>query len=120
MDRHACKKCWLTHVIKREFEFNKFANEEIDAARKNKRSFNNLYTLSGSIDKSTEDEINNTLTRKTSEADTHPSPTDRFRYIKDINTSTISSSSGYVYELFQNWDSLCQELTQLVEKKLNE
>lgn len=110
----------LTHVIRREFEFNKFANQEIEEARKSKRPFYNLYNLSGNVDKTTEEEINNVLTRKTTDADTHPSPTDRFRYIKDIRTSDNINNSSYVSELFKDWNGLTEELTLFVEKKLNE
>jgi len=109
----------LTYVIKREIEFNTYANQEVEGARKEKRAFSNLYELSGNSSQTIEEELSKALNHTTTEDDTHPSPMDRFRYIAGINTTHLSYDSTMVKDLFVNWDSLTKEMTELIEKQIN-
>ncbi|MBK8806730.1 MAG: M48 family metalloprotease [Bacteroidales bacterium] len=109
----------LTYVIKREIEFNLFANIEIDEAKKVDRPFNNLYELSGNSTESIDEELNNSLNRKTTEDDTHPSPIDRFRFISNVNNININYDSSKIRDLFLNWDSITHEMTKIIEDNVN-
>ncbi|RPH26061.1 MAG: hypothetical protein EHM93_19730 [Bacteroidales bacterium] len=109
----------LTYVIKRDIEFNSFANIEIDEAKKVNRPFNNLYELSGNSTESIDEELNNSLNRKTTEDDTHPSPIDRFRFISNINNININYDTSKIRDLFLNWDSITKEMTKIIEDNVN-
>ena len=108
----------LTYVIRREIEFTKCANAEIDDAVESKRLLRNLYELNyynaGTID----DELTKVLQQKTSENDTHPSPVDRFRFIAGINVKNNYQDSPLVTDLFDNWGALTNEMTQKIDKKV--
>ena len=108
----------LTHVIKREIEFVKSANIEIEEAIKLKRSLNNLYELTMLNDSQIEEELSKALNSKTSEDDTHPSPSDRFRYIKDIVSSNNSNEDSLITDLFKNWKGITDEMTVLIDAKV--
>lgn len=108
----------LTHVIKRQIEFDKYVNTEIDEAIESKRPLNNLYELKETTDTTIEEELNKILNSKTTEDDTHPSPADRFRYISGIKTTTISKDNSLVTDLFENWNVLTEEMTQTIEAKI--
>lgn len=105
----------LTYVIKRNIEFVKLANIEIEEARKIKRPFNNLYELSGSSNEAIEEEFKISLNRQTSMDDTHPSPVDRFRFIEGLGKEKTLNNNFYVRDLFVNWDSLTLEMTKSIE-----
>jgi Zn-dependent protease with chaperone function len=109
----------LTHVIKREIEFNKYANIEIEEAFKFKRPLNNLYDLKETHDDQIEDELNKALNAKTTEDDTHPSPVDRFKYIDGIQSSNSRNDSSLVKDLFHNWNALTEEMTKALEDKVD-
>ena len=109
----------LTYVIKRDIEFNTFANIEIDEAKKVNRPFNNLYELSGNSTLSIDEELNKSLNRKTTEDDTHPSPIDRFRFISTLNNENIKYDTSKIKDMFLNWDSLTEEMTKIIEDNVN-
>lgn len=105
----------LTHVIKREIEFDKYANVEIKEAVKLKRPLNNLYEMKAVGDLELEDELKKILTSKTTEDDTHPSPIDRFRYIAGIQSATTKRDESLVSDMFKNWKSLTDEMTHKID-----
>ncbi len=107
-------KSGLTYVIKRNVEFVKLAQYEIEDARKTKRPFNNLYELTGT-NKSVDEELSKLLNRKTDNNDTHPSPVDRFRYVDGIKASKPLKGSGFVRELFVDWNAITLEMTKDIE-----
>jgi tetratricopeptide (TPR) repeat protein len=108
----------LTYVIKRDIEFHKSADQEVDAIRNATRPINNIYDQSKISNTEIESELNVALNRKTTEDDTHPSPVDRFRYISRIETQVINQDSSLVKELFVNWDSITEEMSKLIEKQI--
>jgi hypothetical protein len=108
----------LTYVIKRQIEFTKYASYEIDEAQKIRRPIHNLYDLTGNSDQEINTELNKALNQKTTEDDTHPSPVDRFRYIKGITSRNIPDDSSYIKDLFLNWDTLTTEMTTIIEKNM--
>jgi hypothetical protein len=65
-----------------------------------------------------EEEIEESLKRKTSEDDTHPSPVDRFRFTRTIVSLDAPSVSGKVWDLFKDQQALTREMTSLVQCEL--
>ncbi|GHT40583.1 hypothetical protein FACS189437_06370 [Bacteroidia bacterium] len=110
----------LTYVIKRDIEFNTFAVQEVEEAKKANRPFNNLYELSGNSTGTIEEELQKALNRPTSEDDTHPSPTDRFRFIANADSYNTYYNTSKIKDLFRNWDSITQEMTQEIENQYKE
>ncbi|MCF8255165.1 MAG: M48 family metalloprotease [Bacteroidia bacterium] len=110
----------LTYVIRRNIEFIKLANTEINEARETKRSFSNLYELTGGTDLGIEEEVNNSLNRQTSSDDTHPSPNDRFRFIEGLGAGKDSKEDHFVRDLFEDWNALTQEMTKNIEDSWKE
>jgi len=108
----------LTYVIRREIEFNAFANSEIDNAQKDQRPFNNLYQIEGDFNSEMADNLNKALNSKTTEDDTHPSPVDRFRYISNIAAAEITGETGKVRDLFTDWEKITMEMTRLIENRI--
>ncbi len=114
----------LRHVISREVEFNRVASKEIQDAAESRRELNNLYQLQASqetFDKQMlETEINDIVTRPTSEDDTHPSPVDRFRLAQRIVSNNPPSSNAMIWDLFASRDSLTAEMSKLIDDRLKE
>jgi hypothetical protein len=108
----------LTYVIKRDIEFSKYATAEIEEAKSTKRSFNNLYELTGTHNEDIEAELQAQLNRPTSEDDTHPSPVDRFRYVQGIRTVEVSPDERSVKDLFVDWEKLTMEMTTQIEEQV--
>lgn len=114
----------LRHVIRREVEFNFSASKEIELAQMDQRALANLYqlpALQGTQDEpEIEREVNEILTRPTSEDDTHPSPIDRFRLAAKIATRGFPPSNGWVWDLFANRDALTEEMSKLIDQRVQE
>ncbi|QKJ64893.1 M48 family metallopeptidase [Flavobacterium sp. M31R6] len=109
----------LTHVIKRQIEFGKYANVEIEEAVELKRPINNLYELKGNHSATIEEELHKLINSVTTEDDTHPSPADRFRYIDGIKTANILEDDSLVKDLFQDWSGLTDEMTKTIEARID-
>jgi hypothetical protein len=109
----------LTHAIRRSVEFPAVANREITIAVNDGRSLHDLYGLGFEKETSIEGEIEKSLTRPTSEDDTHPSPADRFRFVRQIGAGNHSDDPAMVWDLFQNREALTMEMTKLIDKSLD-
>jgi hypothetical protein len=109
----------LTHIVRRSIEFPFAANREISLAMERGRSLHNLYDLQISSEASLEEEIKKALTRLTSEDDTHPSPSDRFRLVHKIRCETRSFDAGMVWDLFQDREKLTAEMSSLIDATLD-
>lgn len=109
----------LRHVIRCEVEFSYLANQEIENALSTRRSLNNLYELksTGEKDQELETTINKLITEKTSEDDTHPSPIDRFRYVKRVSSKAVSTTNAMVWDLFADQQAITREMSLLVGKQ---
>jgi hypothetical protein len=66
-----------------------------------------------------EQEIKDSLSRRTSEDDTHPSPVDRFRFTSGIVTVGERPVSGKVWDLFKDRDALTLEMTKMVQAEMS-
>lgn len=107
----------LTHIIRRQIEFVKLARAEIKEAKKMKRPFRNLYDLAPFSTTDIEEELSTILNRKTDPDDTHPSPVDRFRYLAGLNARAEKKTDACVPELFLDWPSIMQEMTDTIEQR---
>ncbi|MBO0725120.1 MAG: M48 family metalloprotease [Blastocatellia bacterium] len=112
----------LRHVIRREIEFNRVASKEIQDAAQARRNLNNLYQLQVSQEQfdqqMIESEINDIITRPTTEDDTHPSPIDRFRLAQRIVCNNLPSSNAMVWDLFASRESLTAEMSKLIDDRM--
>jgi Zn-dependent protease with chaperone function len=113
----------LTHVVRRSIIFECAANAEITEAVKNKRAIAILYKLTAPKTAETGVELDKliceSLERPTSEDDTHPSPSDRFRLASRVDTTPQPSPVGPVWELFRNPTVLMDEMTALVARRVS-
>ena len=108
----------LTHVVRKAVEFNYLATKEINESANSRRALQNLYELQPTDNPDLEEEIKQSLSRETSEDDTHPSPTDRFRFTSRIVTTNEQSVSGKVWDLFKDREGLTSEMTKMVQYEL--
>lgn len=111
----------LTHVIRREVTFQKTAEREINYAISASRPFANLYTLDANDDAEKdqiEQQYNEIFLQPTTPDDTHPSPTDRFRYITGIQSLENAKLDGQVLSLFADGDAIMAEMNKLIEKSV--
>jgi len=114
----------LRHVIRREVEFNRIASKEIEDAAQARRDLKNLYQLQVSqvafFQQMIETEINDIITRQTTEDDTHPSPVDRFRLAQRIASNNPPTSSSMVWDLFASRESLTAEMSKMIDDRVKE
>jgi tetratricopeptide (TPR) repeat protein len=108
----------LTHVVRKAVEFRYLATKEINESANAKRALQNLYDLPPSDNPDLEEEIKKSLERKTSEDDTHPSPTDRFRFTSRITNVGEQPVSGKVWDLFKDKEALTTEMTKMIQYEL--
>ncbi len=109
----------LRHVIRRNIEFNHFADSEIKDALQSGRALQNIYALEFHQDKAMDDQIENALNCATSEDDTHPSPLERFRLISRISSSNRSDRDGWVWELFADRETITKEMNSQIDKMVH-
>jgi Zn-dependent protease with chaperone function len=108
----------LRHVIRKDAEFRFLALLEINASASASRSLQNLYELKATDNPDIEEQIQEVLTRRTSEDDTHPSPVDRFRLTEKITSQSEPALSGTVWDLFKNKEAITAEMTSLIQQKI--
>jgi Zn-dependent protease with chaperone function len=112
----------LTHVIYRGAEFQHLAVREINAAGATRRALQNLYELpeakGGASERDVEAAFRQSLERETSEDDTHPAPSERFRLARRVRSKGEPEADGTVWELFADREALTREMSQLVEQRM--
>lgn len=109
----------LRHVVRKDVEFKYLAVKEINESANSQRAIQNLYELRPTDNPDLEEEIKESLSRKTSEDDTHPCPIDRFRFTSRIVTTREQPVSGQVWELFKDREALTLELTGMIQRKFS-
>jgi hypothetical protein len=107
----------LLHIIRSDIEFHSKANKEIEKSQQSGNTLQNLYELLNNADDNIDKEMDKIINRVTSEQDTHPSPKDRFQFIKDIQSSSISTCSGLIWDLFTDKKAITREMTELVASR---
>jgi tetratricopeptide (TPR) repeat protein len=111
----------LTHVIRREIQFNHLADKEIQASRTDRRALQNLYEMqvdSDAVKGQLEEQVAAAITRPTTEDDTHPSPHDRFMLAARITSRPYFPVRGQVWDLFKDRGALTAEMNKLIEQKV--
>lgn len=113
----------LRHVIRRSLEFGAAVTLELRRAAQSNRSVQNLYALPplptlGSMD--VEKQIADAISRPTTEDDTHPAPSDRFRLVKNVSYEGGGPDSTPVWHLFAARDRLTAEMTAIVAGQLHD
>lgn len=109
----------LSHVVRRKIEFEYLVKREIEEAVDSKRALSNLYELAymdGEQEhKSIEEDFQKAINRKTADADTHPSPAERFRLARQVIAKESAEATGLVWDLFADREKLKSEMSSLVE-----
>ena len=108
----------LRHVVRRNVEFRVSANSEIKSAVEAGGVLQNLYGRRPAATPGLEDEIERALSRPTTEDDTHPGPSDRFRLVSGVVSTGERSASGMLWDLFVSPASLTAEMTAQVEARV--
>lgn len=108
----------LRHVVRRQIEFRYIADMELQEARGARRPFRNLYTLHVQGEDSVERAVDKAMSRETSEDDTHPSPTDRFRLVSRVPCQEAQPARGNMWELFPDPEALTQEMSSQIEHEV--
>ncbi|HSB08975.1 MAG TPA: M48 family metalloprotease [Blastocatellia bacterium] len=106
----------LSHIIRRQVEFEDITYWEITNANKTRRSVHNLYELKASEEQMIEEKIREAINRPTSEDDTHPSPVERFRLARRVTCSNEPVPAGMVWDLFTNRAAITDEMSSLVNE----
>ncbi|HKO44932.1 MAG TPA: M48 family metalloprotease [Pyrinomonadaceae bacterium] len=109
----------LTHIVRKSVEFHHLAAKEIESSVEARRALQNLYELRLDQSSNLEQEIEESLNRKTSEDDTHPSPNDRFRLTRKISGANEAPATGTVWDLFKNREALTKEMTSMVQAEVS-
>jgi Zn-dependent protease with chaperone function/tetratricopeptide (TPR) repeat protein len=107
----------LTHVIRRQVEFEDIVYWEITNANKARRAIQNLYELKPSEEQGIEQKVNEAMNRPTSEDDTHPSPVERYRLARRVRCSYELAPAGMVWDLFTNRIAITDEMSSLINKQ---
>jgi Zn-dependent protease with chaperone function len=112
----------LRHVVRRQVEFDHLVSAEISAALGANRALSNLYELQAPDDpadrRTIEQAYQDAITRETTEADSHPSPIDRFRFASLIDSQPELPARGMVWDLFTDRNALTVEMNALVESRV--
>lgn len=109
----------LSHIIKREVEFDDASYWEMTNAAKEQRALQNLYELK-TVGENLDEKVKEAINRASTEDDTHPAPAERFRLAKRIVANDIPSADGMVWDLFNDRASLTNEMSQLIERFIRE
>jgi hypothetical protein len=59
--------------------------------------------------------VQDAIDRPTTEDDTHPGPSERFRLVRRIPASLECDEAGLVWDLFVNREGLTKEMTAAIE-----
>lgn len=111
----------LRHVIARSVEFETAVTLELQSAAQANRAVSDLYALPplptvSSMD--VEQRVADALCRPTTEDDTHPGPSDRFRLIKGVSYSGARRDSAPVWDLFTERRLLTAEMTTAITRQV--
>jgi len=111
----------LKHVVACDLRFETHVNNEIERALKEKEPLKGLWSpLAGGHGDA--QELEEALNREPSPYDSHPSPSDRIRWVKDLAGCAAASSNpdAKAWDLFQNRAYREREATLYVYQRLAE
>jgi len=108
----------LRHVVRRGLEFDQVANSEIEQVIKSKQPLQHLYEAQPSDLVSIEKAFAAAIDRPTTDDDTHPSPSDRFRLLAGVRVEPKPELQGEVWDLFSNREAIKREMLAVVEAQI--
>ncbi len=108
----------MKHIIQKSAEFSVLATREINESASAGRSLQNVYELPVIPDSDIQRRAEQSLNRETTEDDTHPSPSDRFRFTRKIVSQSEPPISGMVWDLFTDRVALTTEMTAMIQVSL--
>ena len=113
----------LRHVIARSVEFETAVTLELRSAAHARRRVHDLYALPplptlASMD--VEKRIADAISRPTTEDDTHPGPSDRFRLVRNVSYNGGQPDSTPVWDLFVSRHQLTAEMTATIAGQLGD
>jgi Zn-dependent protease with chaperone function len=107
----------LTHVIRRSVELNRVAHRKLGLVRTTEGHLDNIYDAPVEDNSTLDEEVKKSLNYRSSEDDTHPSPVDRFRYVRKIvRPLNVPEDQSMVWDLFANRARITEEMTALVNR----
>ncbi len=109
----------LTHVVRKSVEFRFITNHEINQSANARRALQNIYELPRPAKNDIDSQTEESLSRETTEDDTHPSPNDRFRLTRKVTSQSEPPIAGMVWDLFRDKAALTAEMTAAVQQQLN-
>lgn len=108
----------LTHAIRRGVEFDRVVSRTVQEAVERDAALANLYVrgvpCTDDEAREVEEEVSAIIRRPTSEEDTHPSPSERFRLAERIAGSPAPATDETVWSLFPDRDALTEAMTAAV------
>jgi tetratricopeptide (TPR) repeat protein len=108
----------LKHVVSRDINFAAAAQRvQNDASLKTYTGLRSLYepaALEAGERNSLEEQMEKSLSRPTSDDDTHPSPSDRFALARRVQSIPRVEEDGFVWDLFADREGLTQEMVKLM------
>ena len=113
----------LRHVIARSVEFETAVTVELRRAADARRSVHDLYALPPLpmlSSREVEKRIADAISRPTTEDDTHPGPSERFRLVKDVSYDGGPPDSAPLWDLFVTRHQLTAEMTAAVAGQLHD
>lgn len=108
----------LKHVIRREVEFNKLVNPELERSISRNVPLVNVYDLKieSETDKTAVDsEAQEIINAKTTDDDTHPAPADRFRFANRVTAEKSEPIDGEVWDLINEREKLTAEMSEMLQ-----
>jgi tetratricopeptide (TPR) repeat protein/Zn-dependent protease with chaperone function len=113
----------LRHVVARSVEFQAAVTLELQSAVHGKRPVGNLYALPPLptlTSNDVEQRIADAMCRPTTEDDTHPGPSDRFRLIEHVSYNGPRSDATPVWDLFAERQRVMTEMTAAIARQVRE
>jgi Zn-dependent protease with chaperone function/Flp pilus assembly protein TadD len=113
----------LTHVVRQSLYFEMQASLEIQKAVDTHMQLDNLYALpaveADEAKQQFEEKLKQTLERKTSSYDSHPSYQERIELVRQIHGAAGSyGSTQPVWDLIPHADLLQREMTDIIQKRI--
>lgn len=108
----------LRHVIRASIEFHAAANLEIQHALDGRRAVRNLYALDPPKSEDVERQVEEAISRPTTEDDSHPGPLDRFRLVGRVSGAAFDANPATVWELFADREALTREMTAAIDAQV--
>lgn len=106
----------LTHIIRRQVEFEDIAYREITEANNARRAVQNLYEMKATEETKIEEKVQEVINQPTTEDNTHPSPVERFQYAQRVTCKHELAPAGMVWDLFLDRAALTAEMSALIDR----